>query len=90
MSSLVKKVTLKTSHCLHKKVLNEKISKWVHLSFYHKRFSRYLHLKFGKEVIVLGRFSPYEIPESGDKIFQNCFILNSYLAISLELLDRES
>ena len=51
------------------KVLNERISKWAHLSFYDKRFSRYLHLKFEKEVIFLGRFSPYEIPESGDKIF---------------------
>ena len=27
---------------------------------------RYLHLKFEKEVISLGRSSPYEIPESGD------------------------
>ena len=35
---------------------------------YHKRFSRYLHFKFEKEVIFLGRFSPYDIPESGDKI----------------------
>ena len=50
------------------KVLNERISKWAHLPFYHKRFSRYLHLKFEKEVIFLGRFSPYEIPESGDNI----------------------
>ena len=50
------------------KVLNEKISKWVHLSFSHKWFLRYLHLKFEKEVIFLGRFSPYEIPESVDKI----------------------
>ena len=50
------------------KALNERISKWAHLSFYHKRFSRYLHLKFEKEVIFLGRFSPYEIPESRDKI----------------------
>ena len=50
------------------KDLNERISKWAHLSFYHKQFSRHLHLKFEKEVIFLGRFSPYEIPESGDKI----------------------
>ena len=90
MSSLFKNLILRTTHYLHKKVLNEKISKWAHLSFYHKRFSRYLHLKFKKEVIFLGRFSPHEIPESLDKIFQNCFILNSYLAISLELLDRKS
>ena len=47
---------------------NKRILKWVHLSFYHKRFSRYLNLKFEKEVIFLGRFSPFEIPESGDKI----------------------
>ena len=36
--------------------------------FYHKWFSRYLHLKFEKEVIFLGKFSPYEIQESRDKI----------------------
>ena len=83
------------------KDLTEKISKWAHLSFYHKQFSRHLHLKFEKEVIFLGRFSPYEISESGDKIskfcplkskylsFQNCF-LNSYLPISLQPLDRKS
>ena len=64
------------------KVHNERISKWAHLSFYHKQFSGYLHLKFKKEVIFLGRFSPYEIPESGDKIsnfkqFWKLF-LNSY------------
>ena len=47
---------------------NERISKWAHLSFYHKQFSRYLHLKLEKEVIFLGRFSPHEIPEKGDKI----------------------
>ena len=40
------------------KVLNEKI---------YMQFLRYLHLKFEKEVIFLGRFSPNEIPESGDK-----------------------
>ena len=39
----------------------------IYLSIDHKQFSRYLHLKFEKEVIFLGRFSPYEIPESGDK-----------------------
>ena len=50
------------------KGLNERISKWSYLSFYDTQFSRYLHLKFEKEVIFLGRFSPYEIPESGDKI----------------------
>ena len=50
------------------KVLNERILKWVHLSFYYKWFSRYLYLKFEKEVVFLGGFSPYEIPESGDKI----------------------
>ena len=50
------------------KVLNERISKWAHLSFYHKLFSRYLDLKFEKEVVFLGRFSPDEIPESGDGI----------------------
>ena len=50
------------------KVLNERISKWAHLSFYHKQFLRYLHLKFEKEIVFLERFSPYEIPESGDKI----------------------
>ena len=59
---------LKTLHYFHMIVLDEKISKWVHLSFYHKQFSRYLQLKFEKEVIFLGRFSPYEIPESGNKI----------------------
>ena len=68
MSSLFINLILKTLHYFHMKVLNERISKWVHLSFYHKQFSRYLHLKFEKEVIFLGRFSPYEIPESGDKI----------------------
>ena len=68
VSSLFINLILKTLHYFHMKVLNERISKWVHLSFYHKRFLRYLHLKFEKEVIFLGRFSPYEIPESGDKI----------------------
>ena len=68
MSSLFINLILKTSHYLHMKVLNERISEWVHLYFYHKRFSRYLHLKFEKEVIFLERFSPYEITESGDKI----------------------
>ena len=69
MSSLSINLILKTSHYLHMKVLNEKISEWVHLYFYHKRFLRYLHLKFEKEVIFLERFSPYEITESGDKIY---------------------
>ena len=50
------------------KVLNERISKWSPFSFCHKQLFRYLHLKFEKEVNFLGRFSPYEIPESGDKI----------------------
>ena len=50
------------------KVPNERISKWAHLFFYDKRLWRYLHLKSEKKVIFLGRFSPYEIPESGDKI----------------------
>ena len=68
MSSLFINLILKTLHYFHMKVLNETSSKWVHLSFYHKRFSRYLHLKFKKEVIFVGRFSPYEIPKSGDKI----------------------
>ena len=68
MSSLFMNLILKTSHYLHMKVLNERISKWVHLSFYHKEFSGYLHLEFKKEVIFLGRFCPYEIPESGNKI----------------------
>ena len=68
MSSLFINLILRTPHYLQMKVLNERISKWAHLSFYHKRFSRYLHLKFKKEVIFLGRFSPGEIPESGDKI----------------------
>ena len=68
MSSLFINLILKTSHYLHMKVLNERISEWVHLYFYHKRFLRYLHLKFEKEVIFLERFSPYEITESGDKI----------------------
>ena len=72
------------------KGLNEKILKWAHLSFYQKRFSRYLHLKFKKEVIFLGRFSPYEILAPYLILgFQNC-LLNSYLAISLEPLDRKS
>ena len=68
MSSLFIKLILKTLHYFHMKVHNKRILKWTHLSFYHKGFSRYLHLKFEKEVIFLGRFSPYEIPESGDKI----------------------
>ena len=68
MSSLFINLILKTSHYLHMKVLNERISEWVHLYFYHKQFLRYLHLKFEKEVIFLERFSPYEITESGDKI----------------------
>ena len=68
MSSLFINLILKTSHYLHMKVLNERISEWDHLYFYHKRFLIYLHLKFEKEVIFLERFSPYEITESGDKI----------------------
>ena len=68
ISSLFINLILRTPYYLHMKVLNERISNWAHLSFYHKRFSRYLHLKFEKEVIFLGRFSPYGIPESGDKI----------------------
>ena len=68
MSSLFMNLILKTSHYLHMKVLNEKIARWAHLSFYDKWFSRFLHLRFEKEVIFLGRFSLYEIPESGDKI----------------------
>ena len=68
MSSLLINLILRTPPSLQMKVLNERISKWAHLSFYHKRFSRYFHLKFEKEVIFLGKFSPYEIPESGDKI----------------------
>ena len=68
MSSLFINLILRTPHYLHMKVLIERISKSAHLSFYHKRFLIYLHLKFEKEVIFLGRFSPYEIPESGDKI----------------------
>ena len=51
------KLDIKTSHYLHMKFLNKRISKWAHLSFYHKRFSRYLHLKFDKEVILFERFS---------------------------------
>ena len=54
-----------------------------------------------KAVIFLGIFSAYEIQENEDKIsfwvfrlsnfqsFTSCF-LNSYLAISLELLERKS
>ena len=61
------KLDIKNSTYLYMKVLNERILKWAHLSFCHKRFSRYLHLKLEKEVIFLGRFSSYEIPESGDK-----------------------
>ena len=68
MSSLSINFILRTPHNLHMKVLNERISKWAHLSFYHKWSSRYLYLRFEKEVIFLGRFSPYEIPESEDKI----------------------
>ena len=67
MSSLFMNLILKTSHYLHMKV-DQKISRWAHLSFYDKWFSRYLHSSFEKEVIFLGRFSLYEIPESGDKI----------------------
>ena len=69
MSGLFINLILKTTHYLHMIVLNERISKWAHLSFYHKRFSRYLHLKLEIEVTFLGIFSPYKIPESGDKIF---------------------
>ena len=69
MSCLFINLALKTPHYLQMKVLNERNSKWACLSFYHKRFLRYLHLKFEKEVVFLGRFSTYEIPESGDKIF---------------------
>ena len=68
MSSLFINLILRTPHYLYMKVLNERISKWAHLSFYHKQFLRYLHLKLEKEVILLGRFSPYEIPENVDKI----------------------
>ena len=49
-------------------VVKERISKWSHLSFYHKQFPGYLNLNFEKEIIYLGRFSPYEIAESWDKI----------------------
>ena len=63
MSSLFINLILKTSHYLHMKVLNERISEWVHLYFYHKRFLRYLHLKFEKEVIFLER-----LEESGEKL----------------------
>ena len=69
MSNLFINLILRTPYYLLMKVLNEKISKWAYLSFYHKWFLRYLHLKFEKEVIFLGRFSTYEISESGDKIF---------------------
>ena len=68
MSSPFINLIVKTSHYLHVKVLNERISKSAHLSFYHKRFSRYLYLKFKKEAIFVGKFSHYEIPESGGKI----------------------
>ena len=68
MSSLFINLILKTPHYRHMKVPNERISKWAHLFFYDKRLWRYLHLKSEKKVIFLGRFSPYEIPESGDKI----------------------
>ena len=68
MSSLFINLILKTPHYLQMNVLNERISKWAHLPFYHKRFSRYLHLQFEKEVFLSGRFSPYEIPDSGDNI----------------------
>ena len=68
MSSLFVNLLLKILHYFHMKVLNERISKSVHLSFYHEQFSRYLHLKFEKVVTFLGRFSPYQIPESGNKI----------------------
>ena len=68
MLSLFINLILKTSHYLHMKVLNERISKWTPLSFYHKLFSRYLNLNLEKELFFLERFSPYEIPESGDKI----------------------
>ena len=69
MSSLFINLILRTRHYFHMNVLNERISKWAHLFFYHKGFSRYLYLKFEKEVIFLERFSPSEIPESRDKIF---------------------
>ena len=69
MSSLfINFMILKTPHYLHMKVLNDSISKWARLSFYHNQLSRYFHLKFQKEVVILGRFTPYEIPENGDKI----------------------
>ena len=69
MPSLLITLILNATDYVNMKVLNERISEWAHLSFYHKRFSRYLLLKFKKEIIFLGRFSPYQIPESGDKIF---------------------
>ena len=40
----------------------------VYLSLVSGIFLRYLHLKFEKEMIFSGKFSPYEIPKSGDKI----------------------
>ena len=67
MSSLFINLILKTSHYLHMKVLNERISKWAQLSFYNKWFSRYVHLKFEKEMIFLGRFSPMKFQKVGTK-----------------------
>ena len=67
MSSLFINLILKTSHYLHMKVLNERISKWAELSFYNKWFSRYVHLKFEKEMIFLGRFSPMKFQKVGTK-----------------------
>ena len=73
MSRLFINLILKASHYLHMKFLNERISKWTHLSFYHQFFSRHLYLKFEKDGILFGRFFPYEVPESGDKISNSTF-----------------
>ena len=64
------KLYVRTSHHL-----NERISKWAHLS---KAVLQIFEFKVRKRVDFLGRFSPYEIPESGDRSsnflsFQNCF-----------------
>ena len=50
------------------KVLNERVSEWPHLMLQHEWSSRYVCLKFEKQGIFLGRFFPYEISKTGDKM----------------------
>ena len=58
----------KSSQCHQMKVLNERVSEWPHLILQHEWSSRYVCLKFEKQGIFLGRFFPYEISKTGDKM----------------------